>query len=232
MTSVTCLMALSLCIVAGCAGVDRQPTPARPSHGEAATLERAEVAAADEAPAPQAPPAVAPKAETPKAAPTVAKSAAPAVPAKPPAPATTAPKPAAAPKQTARALAAPSASTGSSSSGSTAATSQPARNATAAAPNTMDLSALEQRLKDTDAIGVMTKITLKNQVDELLARFKAHHEGRDSSSLEQLRQPYDTLILKVLSLLQDKDPSLASSIAQSREAIWSVLIDRNRFTSL
>src|SRR5690349_16651225 len=45
-TSVTCLMALSLCIVAGCAGVDRQPAPTRPSHGEAATPEGAEVAAA------------------------------------------------------------------------------------------------------------------------------------------------------------------------------------------
>jgi hypothetical protein len=69
-------------------------------------------------------------------------------------------------------------------------------------------------------------------VDELLERFKAHHEGRDPTPLSQLRQPYETLIRQVLSLLQDKDPSLASSIAASREAIWGVLADRNRFSSL
>jgi hypothetical protein len=96
----------------------------------------------------------------------------------------------------------------------------------------LNLAALEKRLKDTSAIGVMTKITLKNQVDELVERFKAYHDGRDKIPLAQLRQPYDSLIMKVLSLLQDKDPSLASSIVQSREAIWSILIDRNRFSSL
>ena len=121
-----------------------------------------------------------------------------------------------------------SASAGSSSAGS----SDAAAASRTAGGEALNLSALEKRLKDTSAIGVMTKITLKNQVDELVERFKAYHEGRDKIPLAQLRQPYDSLIMKVLSLLQDKDPSLASSIAQSREAIWSILIDRNRFSSL
>jgi hypothetical protein len=142
-------------------------------------------------------------------------------------------RPAATPSPAAKPVAAASKPPASASAGSSSAGSSDAAAASkTAGGEALNLSALEKRLKDTSAIGVMTKITLKNQVDELVERFKAYHEGRDKISLAQLRQPYDSLIMKVLSLLQDKDPPLASSIAQSREAIWSILIDRNRFSSL
>jgi hypothetical protein len=155
------------------------------------------------------------------------------------APPSSAPAPKAAPVAKAPApRAAPSAAAGSSTAGTSAGSAVASAAAAegnaapkAAAPQ-LNLTALEQKLRDTSAIGIMTKITLKNQVDELVERFKAYHEGRDKTPLAQLRQPYDSLILKVLSLLQDKDPSLATSIAQSREAIWGVLTDRNRFSSL
>lgn len=97
---------------------------------------------------------------------------------------------------------------------------------------TLDLDSLENRLRETEAIGLMTKLTLKSQVDELLERFRAHYDGTESVQLTQLRQPYDTLILKVLALLQDKDPALAKEIASSREAIWGILTDREKFLKL
>jgi hypothetical protein len=110
---------------------------------------------------------------------------------------------------------------------------------TAAAPaaetapaTTLDLESLKIRLRETDAIGVMTKLTLKSQVDDLLDRFRAYHEGTNTMQLTDLRQPYDTLILKVLALLQDKDPPLASAIATSRETIWTILADRAKFSNL
>ena len=99
-------------------------------------------------------------------------------------------------------------------------------------PPPLDLPTLEKRLKETPAIGLLTKLTLKNQVDELLDRFRAHYEGRVNTTLAQLRQPYDLLILKVLSLLQDSDPSLARAVADSREAIWGILADRDKFNDL
>ncbi len=94
------------------------------------------------------------------------------------------------------------------------------------------MSALEQRLKDTPAIGVFTKITLKNQVDELLERFRTHYEGRGGTTLAQLRQTYDALLQKVIGLLKDGDPALASAITGSREAIWNVLTDPVKFAKL
>lgn len=107
----------------------------------------------------------------------------------------------------------------------------PTAGTTSAAP-TLDLPLLEQRLKDTRAIGVFTKLSLKNQVDDLLAQFRAYHKGGSGKSLAQLRQSYELLLLKVVSVLQDDDPKLASAVGSSREAIWAVLVDPKKFASL
>lgn len=97
---------------------------------------------------------------------------------------------------------------------------------------TLDLNSLEQRLRDTHAIGVFTKLSLKNQVDDLLAAFRAFHGKQPGKTLTQLRQQYDVLLLKVLSLLQDSDPSLAAAISSSREAIWGILTDPQKFSKI
>ncbi len=102
--------------------------------------------------------------------------------------------------------------------------------AAAAAP--LDLAALKQRLRDTSAIGVFTKLALKNQVDDLLDKFRKFYGGQLKITLAQLRQSYELLVEKVLVLLQDSDPPLAKEIAASREAIWSLLADPQKFATL
>ena len=96
----------------------------------------------------------------------------------------------------------------------------------------LDVAALKARLRDTNAIGMFTKLALKNQVDDLLKQFQAHYQSGRKTSVASLRQPYNMLVLKVLSLLQDSDPSLARTISASREAIWSILADPEKFNSL
>jgi hypothetical protein len=96
----------------------------------------------------------------------------------------------------------------------------------------LDVAALQARLRDTKAIGVLTKLALKNQVDDLLKQFQAHYRSGQKAGVAALRQPYDMLVLKVLSLLQDSDPALARTISASREAIWSILADREKFNAL
>jgi hypothetical protein len=100
------------------------------------------------------------------------------------------------------------------------------------APPPLDLAGLEQRLKDTHAMGLFTKLSLKNQVDDLLGAFRAFHGGQTQPPLAELRQRYDLLLLKVLTLLQDGDPPLASAISASREAIWAFLADRDKFQKI
>ena len=95
----------------------------------------------------------------------------------------------------------------------------------------LNLGSLEQRLRDTKAIGVLTKISLKNQVDDLLTQFRVFHQ-EGAGVLTELREKYSLLLLKVLALLQAGDPVLAQAVAASREAIWSLLEDPARFATL
>jgi hypothetical protein len=94
----------------------------------------------------------------------------------------------------------------------------------------LDLKSLEARLRQTTAIGVFTKLSLKNQVDDLLERFRAYHRRQGGATLADLRRNYDLLLLKVLSLLQDSDPPLARDIVKSRAAIWGILEDPKKYT--
>lgn len=96
----------------------------------------------------------------------------------------------------------------------------------------LDLASLTTRLKDTKAIGVFTKVALKNQVDDLLEQFREFYQGRLATTLAELRQPFELLLLKVLALLQDADPPLAGAIVASREAIWGILADPAKFKAV
>ena len=105
----------------------------------------------------------------------------------------------------------------------------PAPLASQGTPAPLDLASLGTRLKQTRAIGVLTKLSLKNQVDDLLEKFRAYHRQQGTATLPELRRSYDMLMLKVLSLLQDGDPPLARDIVQSRAAIWGILADPRKF---
>jgi hypothetical protein len=96
----------------------------------------------------------------------------------------------------------------------------------------LDLNSLKDQLRETKAIGVFTKITLKNQVDDLLDRFREFYGGKAKLTMKDLRRSYDLLMMKVLSLLQDVDQKLASAIVSSREAIWGLLADPVKFQTL
>ena len=96
----------------------------------------------------------------------------------------------------------------------------------------MDLKALKEQLKETKAIGVLTKLSLKNQVDDLLQQFRDFYTGKAQVTMAQLRRSYDVLLMKVLSLVQDADRQLASAIVASREAIWGLLADPKKFATL
>jgi hypothetical protein len=79
---------------------------------------------------------------------------------------------------------------------------------------------------------VFTKLSLKNQVDDLLAQFRGYFAGTIKVTLADLRQRYEQLLFKVLTLLQDGDPDLASAVRASKEAIWGVLTDKTRLETL
>jgi hypothetical protein len=96
----------------------------------------------------------------------------------------------------------------------------------------LDLKALEERIRRTDALGFFTKLALRNQVSDLLDRFGAYHKGKSDLTLAQLREHYNLLLLKLVSLLEDDDAQLSRDILTSRGAIWNVLADPEQFAKL
>jgi hypothetical protein len=224
---------VGILLLAGCAGVERSPKV------DAAPVVPASAAAPTEAPpAPAAPPAaaVAPPgpvslattergvaAPGPAVSPAAQVDAASKRPPVSPLPASTpkaAPKPAPAPQTAAQSPKTPAAPVP---------VPVPAK---AEAPPSLDLKSLETRLRETKAIGVFTKLALKNQIDELLDQFRSYYQGRTKTSLAELRQSFDRLVLKTLALLQDTDPPLAGAIASSRESIWGILSDPKKFAAV
>jgi hypothetical protein len=97
---------------------------------------------------------------------------------------------------------------------------------------TLDLTSLEQRLRETRSIGLFAKLSLKNQVDDLLDQTRAYYHAQGKPPPTALRQRYEGLLLKVISLLQDGDPPLAAAIATSREAIWGILADPEKLSKI
>ncbi len=93
----------------------------------------------------------------------------------------------------------------------------------------LDFTSLVTRLRATKAIGLLTKLSVKNQSDDLLEKFRAYHKRQGTESLAELHSAYDGLMLKLLALLQDGDPPLATDIDRSRAAIWDILADRMKF---
>ena len=214
-------------LMAGCAAVQRTP-PSQAPHDSAPAAQTAVVQSAKLRPVP--PPAE-PQASAAPVVPVV-----PVVPVSPIAPANSS-----SPAPIVAQLAVPAAKPALKSSPAPAPTAPPAKAATttatapvaeAAALPALDLKSLEARLKETKAIGVFTKLTVKNQVDELLDRFRAFYSGRLKTSLAELRRSYDLLVLKVLALLQDADPPLATAIAASRESIWGILSNPVKFSTV
>lgn len=105
-------------------------------------------------------------------------------------------------------------------------------NSVAIAGPAFDLADLENRLRETDAIGLFTKLSLKAQVDNLIDDFRAFHSGEDSLDIESLRQRYRALLSETLALLESGDPELYEYISRARGALWTVLADELKFASL
>jgi hypothetical protein len=106
---------------------------------------------------------------------------------------------------------------------------EPAAAAAAPVTETLDVAGLFTRLRKTKAINLRTKLAVKNESDDLLERFRAYHAQDGTATLAELRRSYDSLFLKLHSLLEDADPRLARDIDRSRATIWTMLADPSKF---
>jgi len=95
-----------------------------------------------------------------------------------------------------------------------------------------DPRTLAQRLRDTKAIGFLTKLQLKVDIDGLLEELEELHHGQNHATVEQLHERFQLLFDNIVSLLQDKDPELAKSITNARQSLWDWVSDPNKSVKL
>ncbi len=91
---------------------------------------------------------------------------------------------------------------------------------------------LVARIRETGAIGFFTKLALKNQIDDLLSEFREFHAEVSNTGLSVLKDQFNLLLMKVITLLQDDDPKLFQDIVSARELLWINLADPEKFTRL
>ena len=95
----------------------------------------------------------------------------------------------------------------------------------------ISLQELGTRIKQTPALGTFSKLSLKNDLDDLVDGLRGYH-ARKEGDLEVLHQRYEALVLKLLALLEEDEPELALALSRSRERIWKRLVDPVEFAKL
>lgn len=96
----------------------------------------------------------------------------------------------------------------------------------------IDFVSLEDGLRKTDAIGLGEKLSLKRDLDRLVEKFHAFHEGTEDDGIEKLESSFHRLVNKTLSLLRAGDPDLHQRISASRGGLWTLLRDRDTFQAM
>jgi len=93
------------------------------------------------------------------------------------------------------------------------------------APPALNLDALIERLKNTDAIGFFTKLAIRNDVMDFSAMVKRYRQQAVlKARIQDVRARFEGLFLKIVALLE-KDPALSRDIYLARERIWKQLVE-------
>ncbi len=93
---------------------------------------------------------------------------------------------------------------------------------------TFNVDILVDRMKETKAIGAITKLSLKNQVDDLLEKADEIKNSSEDTTEEksELRENFEGLILKTVALLnKGEDYTLAEDIYLAREVLWKSIME-------
>ncbi len=87
------------------------------------------------------------------------------------------------------------------------------------------LEAMADRLRATDAIGLLKKLAIKSKVDDLARRFGSYHQGQRMADLTELRTRFEVLRSHIVMALKEGDPALAKDVAQSGRSLWLAFCD-------
>ena len=93
----------------------------------------------------------------------------------------------------------------------------------------LDLDALKNGLRQTEAIGFASKLLLKSKLEGFVESLHQYHKGSGKQTLETLSERFTDLLDRTLSLLQKDDPYLFQQLLSAREELLATLIDSRTF---
>jgi hypothetical protein len=96
----------------------------------------------------------------------------------------------------------------------------------------LDLQMLSAALRDTKAVGAMTKIRLKSDINKVLKRLENWHAGKTKFTLDELEEQYNLLLMKIATLINDRDQVLHQQICNSWVGLWLDLKDPDSFRKI
>ena len=89
----------------------------------------------------------------------------------------------------------------------------------------ISMEELVERLKETEAIGVFTKLAIRSDVLDFKESINTYRKKKKLESyIGHLRERFDGLLLKILALLE-RDPPLSRDIQHARESIWRSFLE-------
>jgi hypothetical protein len=91
----------------------------------------------------------------------------------------------------------------------------------------VDFEILEKEIRNTKAIGGLSKLKLSGDINKMVADLKKYHAGDSPLTLEQHREQYDLLYMKVVSQVQDKDPELFNKLCNAWDPLWAAMQDED-----
>lgn len=89
----------------------------------------------------------------------------------------------------------------------------------------VDIEVLTERLKNSDAIGMFTKLAIRNDIVDIIDQIEEYREKELlNEKIGEIRASFDGLLLKIVALLEE-DPVLSRDLYVSRESIWNSLLE-------
>lgn len=96
--------------------------------------------------------------------------------------------------------------------------------------DSLNLTRLEYRLRNSEAIDWLQKVKLNADVEDLKARIETRLTSNAGAALGDLQGHFNRLFDTVLAMLRDADPRLHRDMLASRHLIWTTLSQPKRST--
>jgi len=96
----------------------------------------------------------------------------------------------------------------------------------------IDLQMLIAGLRDTTAIGKLTKLRLRSDINIILRRLERLHDSNSRFTLDQLEEQYHLLLMRIATLIHDDDLLLHQQLCNAWARIWFDLKNPDSFRQM